>query len=181
MSKTTNDIRAAVENLCDCLDYFYEKFGIEENEGVSDAITNDIWIPAVKDCVMNSFSMMLWGRQSNIVNSRRGRVDYSKIESQKKKDKRFDDFDDLDELYFNTKEEAACVLGKLTDYAVEYSYVSVGYLFELIGEFSSYITEYYGWTETDLMEADILPFTNALTGTVRWQLKLPTPARITTP
>lgn len=167
-SKVTDDIREGVNVILDCIDYVCDKFQIsnEEQQKALNYIMDEIVVPGVAMRIaekVKNFIAEIETETSENENEQipcnygspyrvnhdnsRQRVDYSSMKT----------VSDISKLIFSTKDQAELVVTKLQDYINEYGYATVGYLYELLGEFCSYTAEYYGWKDSLIDRYEIVP------------------------
>lgn len=146
MSEVTNEIRETINAVLDCVDYCCNRLEVSEEEQRQffDVVEKDILMPSLKETIMSSLKTAIYGtKPSKYPRYPSHRVDYRAL---KHEPERFE----LDDVYFPTREEAESVRLKIEEYASEYDQVTIGYLYELIGEPSPYTAEYYGWHKDEL-------------------------------
>jgi len=168
MSEVTNEIRETINTVLDCVDYCCNRLEVSEEEQRKffDIVEKDIIVPTLKDTIMDALNTAMYGtKSSKYPRYPSRRVDYRSL-------KRNREIYELDDMYFPTLEEAKEVLERLQEYASEFGQVTVGYLYELIGETSPYTAEYYGWRRIDLEDTEIPKEGGA------YMLKLPNPTRL---
>lgn len=161
MSEATNEIREVVNAVLDCVDYCCDRFGISEEElkKIFDPIQKDILTPALKDVVLNSMQIAIWGEPQKDKYGR-PRIGYRPVRNSRNYSK--PEHDDkqsefkLDDFYFPTADEANIVLSRMEDYANRFGSVPVGYLYEIIGESGTYTSEHYGWDALRLDHAKVV-------------------------
>jgi len=168
MSEVTNEIRETINAVLDCVDYCCNKLGVSEEEQRKffDIVENDILMPTLKETIMGYLKTAMYGtKPSKYPRYPSHRVDYRAL---KHEPERFD----LNDLMFSTRAEAEVVLNRLIWYLHDYKEVTVGYLYELIGESSPYTAEYYGWTNLDDADIKVDCFGS------KYKLCLPRPIRL---
>lgn len=165
---------------------FKRDFLAEDINDIGGYLWHELIIPNLKDTLLNFLYTALWGERGRGASSYRDtkgreRRDYSgisrvgRVNVDRDRDRREPlnerkDFN-LDNMIFRTREEADMVLAKMEDYRRQYDgQVTVGYLYELLGESCPYTAEYYGWR--DLTQASVQRVRNGC------QLILPKPVRI---
>lgn len=131
------DVIYNIDSSCDAFD-----LNKEETAEVLEKFMLDMFIPSLKDCYMRSLQFALWGEDS--AERGRRRIDYSRLNNQAKRIEGLD----ISKLVFSTQGEAEHIITEMQCYIDEYGYVTVGYLYELMGESSPYTAEYFGWKES---------------------------------
>ena len=143
---------------------FKKDFLAEDVNDIGGYLWHDLIIPNLKDTFLNFLYAALWGdRRSGSYTyrdtkgrerrdysgiSRAGRVNVDRDRERREPSSERKDFN-LDNIVLRTREEADIVLTKMEDYMLEYGQVTVGYLYELLGESCPYTAEYYGWRDLD--------------------------------
>ena len=168
----TNKAKELIEDIIKSLDHTCEVFELTDDERskLLNKFMLDLLIPNLKDIYLNSLHYALWGDEPYDRFNRK-RTDYSSI-NRKTNQREYVGSENLDKLIFSTKDEAELVVTKLDDYVSQYGYVTVGYLFELMGEFCPYTAEYYGWTDDLTDRYAIVPHRKG------YRLILPNPIRL---
>lgn len=160
---------------------FVELFLADDVGDIGTYLVKDLIVPTIKDVFLNFMTAALWGdRRSGSIyrDSGRQRTNYNGVSRNQapRRERDREDYSagkrdfDLDNLVFNTREEADIVLTRLEDYMVDYGQVTVGYLLELMDESGPYTAEYYGWRNLD--RASVRRVRNG------YALDLPRPVRI---
>jgi len=172
MSETTNEIRETVNAVLDYVDYCCQRLEISEEEQKKffDFVGKDILIPTLKNTIMDALKTARYGTKPTRAGFGTGNESWQRP---LKTGKKFELDFELDNLYFSTFDEAYQILSKLKEFANEYGQVTVGHLYELLGESSPYTMEYYGWDMFDLEHAKIFH-----KGTNIHKLELPKPVRL---
>lgn len=166
------------------LQKFAHTFLDDEVDNIGEYMVKELIVPTVKDIIINFITFALWGDRrvgSSYRDGGKRRTNYNSISTSGRVDtdrnrrnqedyaKERRDFD-VDNIVFSTREEADIVLTKLEDYMDQYDQVTVGYLYELLGESGPYTLEYYGWRNLD--RARIRHVANG------YALDLPRPVRL---
>jgi hypothetical protein len=146
--------KEAVANVIYSIESSCETFDVTKDDiaKVLEKFMLDMFIPSLKDGYLNSLQFALWGEDVSVKSTISAkRRDYNSINRKTNLKEYKEDFgsENLDKLIFSTKDEAELIVTKLDDYVSQYGYVTVGYLFELMGEFCPYTAEYYGWRDLD--------------------------------
>lgn len=178
MNDARKELTDTLNDIFDCIDLVCDKLDVDDEtrDKLWNYLTGDILIPSIKDGIMKVMQGALYGsrcykRDSNGKN--RKSTDYSRISSISFTDERF-----KTKFVFDTQEKATYILSKLLDSIEEYEKATVGYLYELVGESSSYVNEYYGWDDAERFSkyARIIEKPDG-----KYELRLPAPTRFTTP
>ncbi len=165
---------------------FRTLFLADDISDIGEYFLKDLVVPTIKDVFMNFMDALLWGNRRGPVSTYRDsggrrRTPYdsisrgsSRVGTDRNRDVRDEpsgrkEFN-LDNITVNTKEEADIVLTRMDEYIDEYGQVTVGYLFELLGESCPYTAEYYGWRNLD--RASVRRVRNG------YAIDLPRPVRI---
>ena len=141
---------------------FKSDFLAEDVNDIGEYLVKDLIIPTIKDVFLNFMTAALWGdRRSGSSyrdSSGRRRTDYNSISRNTPRRERERDREDyssdrrgfsLEDVVFATREEADITLTRMEEYIDDYGQVTVGYLYELMGESGPYTAEYYGWRNLD--------------------------------
>lgn len=127
----------------------------EDVKNVKSYILMDVLVPAIKNAVTaivkDGIDMILWGEtgrgnKSSNASKISYRNYYDNRSSRFYEDNRSRSGYSYDDIVFNTKTEAEEVLTRMDELIQQYSYVSVGDLFDMAGITGNYTDNKYGWT-----------------------------------
>jgi hypothetical protein len=164
---------------------FSDVFLCEDMATVKGYILNDVIIPGLKDAfediITSSISMMLHGSNGGRPNTRRGNTrsgsgtlyyQYAKNNNQKSQPNRSGESarNHIDQVVFDSREEANQVLDCMVDYLMDYSTVSVADFYDFANVSSDWTDQKWGWY--DLREARVIKTRDG------WELRLPRPEPI---
>lgn len=132
---------------------FADVFVSEDVSNVKSYIVMDVIIPAIKDAVANAvkdgIDMILFGKtDTKKKKSSAGYVsyrDYSKHDD-RHHSSRGGNLRSVDEVIFDTKDEALEVLDRMDELIETYEVVSVADFYDLVGITCDYTDNNYGWT-----------------------------------
>lgn len=165
---------------------FKELFFSDDVNNVGSYLVRDLLVPGIWDMILDLLLMVRSGSNRPGYSSgrlglrRNERTNYNSISQigkvRSQNENRFRDVKstksefNLDNLLFRTRAEAEEVVRLMNEYIAEFGQVTVGYLYEIMGETSSQWTvETYGWT--DLRDARISNVRNG------YLVTLPRPVR----
>lgn len=146
---------------------FSDTFVSGDARGVAVYVLNDVMLPAAKDMVADAVSQgierMLFGDSTRSRPTRRGGsayTSYNRITSAPKRDEPRREMTrkaraahDFDEIILESRAEAEEVLDNLYSLVSDYDVATVGDLYELVDQPSSFTDEKWGWV--DLRGANI--------------------------
>lgn len=140
---------------------FRELFIKEDIGYVKNYVFSDIFIPAVKDIIVNTFTnavdMVFYGEPRNrgSRSSSSSRISYNKYyrdrDDRDYRDRyrdldRRDDYD-YEDIEFDNRGDAEEVLDRLFELIQEYKLVSINDYYDLVGHHGNFTDEKYGWTD----------------------------------
>ena len=134
----------------------------------------DVFIPKAKDIIADSVDVILFGnlKRSGIQNQARGSyVSYSDGRNAARRPPAPTIRGLVDNIFFDTAEDAHDVLADMRAYVNQYGVVTVGYMYGLLGYPSDQTKENYGWYN---IEDAAVVFTNN-----GYMLRLPRPILLT--
>lgn len=166
---------------------FRKTFLADDIDDIGNYLVTELIVPTIKDIFLNFMTAVLWGdrRSGSIYRDNGRRTDYNGISrtsrigfdrNRKSNDQIREEIAaerrqfDLENIVLATRDQADTILNNMEDYLDKYGQVTVGYLFELLGENGPYTVEYYGWRNLD--RARIKRINNG------YLLDLPRPVRI---
>lgn len=112
----------------------------------------DVFVPKAKDIISDSVDMFLFGspRRTGAQNQARGSyVSYSEGRNAVRRPPAPTLRGLVDNIFFDTAEDAHDVLADMRAYVSQYGVVTVGYMYGLLGYPSDQTKENYGWTNID--------------------------------
>ena len=142
---------------------FADTFIAEDVAKVKSYVISDVLIPAIKkaisDIVTNGIDMILYGETGHSKQSSSSRVSYSKYYDDRREDRRSSTSTsrsryDLDDIIFETRDEAKEVLERMDELIDLYGVASVADFYDLAGVTGNYTDNMYGWT--NLSSADVV-------------------------
>ncbi len=130
-----------------------------EVRNITTSLFAEVVLPAIKsaitDFVTNGIEMVIWGQGSNSPSrgGRRRRRNYGGIyghrdsrDTHSRRPARGRTASmSIDDIYFDTREDAKLTLGRLHERVAEYGWATVGDLYALVGLTSDHTHERYGW------------------------------------
>jgi hypothetical protein len=159
---------------------FSDVFLCEDVNTVKGYILNDVIIPGLKDAfediVVSTISMMLHGTTGGRPSSTRRASDkklgtpyyqYSKNDKNQRNPSRSAESSryHVDQVVFDTREEANQVLDCMVDYLMDYSMISVADFYDFSNVTSEWTDQKWGWY--DLREARVIKTRDG------WEIRLP--------
>lgn len=124
-------------------------FIADDVDDVKSYIFMEVLVPAVKntisEMVSKALDLMFWGDAGG-KKSKGSYISYSSYSSKPKRtsNKKSTDFRDI---IYDTRAEAEEVLSNMMDLIVDYGAVSVGDLYDLVGETGTFTDNKYGWVD----------------------------------
>lgn len=143
---------------------FREMFFADSEQSIFDYIVGDVLVPAFKDMVTDAATQAMELRffgdtrpnrrrptqsSSGGFGSRSNYTNYNSYSSPQRRDDRphrSRSSHDFDDIVLSSRDEAMDVLGTMNDYIGKYDQVSVGDLYELVGETAHAMDYKWGWT-----------------------------------
>lgn len=141
---------------------FASSFVSEDASKVKSYVIGDVLIPAIKkaisDIITNGIDMILYGETGHSRRSSSSRVSYSKYYDDRRDDRRSDSSlrsrYDVDDVLFETRDEAKDVLERMDELIDTYGVASIADFYDLAGVTGNYTDNKYGWT--NLSAADVV-------------------------
>lgn len=132
---------------------FANVFISEDIQDVKSFIVSDLLIPSAKKLLSDTIDRLLWGKGGR--DSRRSvgeKISYRSFYDDRRDDRRSTRDDarpinrfDYDNIVIVDRGDAEAVLYRLEEALDRYKIVSVGDLYDLLGETAPYTAEHYGW------------------------------------
>ena len=141
---------------------FADVFIAEDISKVKSYALGEVIIPTIKkaicDIISNGIEMILWGETGHTKRSSGSRISYSKYYDDRRDGRRSDVSArtryDLDDVIFESRDEAKEVLERMDELIDQYGMASIADFYDLAGVTGNYTDNKYGWT--NLSAADVV-------------------------